>query len=144
MNKEAMEMLFLLISFLLVQFLVLYVCYLSTSNSPGRSTDGASKSYTLIGDLPGFIKNRNRFIDWTTEILLSSPTYTTVLRRPGSTPTIMTANPSNVEHILKTNFVQYPKGEKFTSLLRDVFGDTYCSPLTATAGRPTGGMWLTS
>lgn len=81
-------------------------------------------SYPLIGNMLDFIKNRNRFIDWTTELLLSSPTNTTVLRRPGIPPTVMTADPSNVEHIVKTNFGIYPKGERFTSVLRDVFGDT--------------------
>lgn len=35
---------------------------------------------------------------------------------------MITANPSNVEHILKTNFTNYPKGERFISLLQDFLG----------------------
>lgn len=35
----------------------------------------------------------------------------------------MTANPSNVEYILKTNFDNYPKGKPFTEILGDFLGN---------------------
>ncbi|KAK6942130.1 Cytochrome P450 [Dillenia turbinata] len=35
---------------------------------------------------------------------------------------ILTANPSNVEHMLKTNFENYPKGKGFISIMEDFLG----------------------
>ncbi|KAJ0980864.1 hypothetical protein J5N97_009119 [Dioscorea zingiberensis] len=35
---------------------------------------------------------------------------------------IITANPLNVEHILKTNFENYPKGQRSTTFLKDFLG----------------------
>ncbi|KAE8125132.1 hypothetical protein FH972_019967 [Carpinus fangiana] len=62
--------------------------------------------------------NRHRFLDWTTEILTNCATNTAVFRRPGKGQGVITANPSNVEHMLKTNFENYPKGERFIALRR--------------------------
>ncbi|KAH0854666.1 hypothetical protein HID58_057793 [Brassica napus] len=43
-------------------------------------------------------------------------------RSPLNRRTIITANPENVEHILKTNFCNFPKGKPFTDLLGDLLG----------------------
>lgn len=80
------------------------------------------KIYPLVGILPQLLKNRHRFLEWTTEILAACPTNTSVLRRPGNVLDVITANPSNVEHILKNNFDNYPKGDRFTSPFLDLFG----------------------
>ncbi|CAL9764468.1 unnamed protein product [Musa acuminata subsp. burmannicoides] len=44
------------------------------------------------------------------------------MRRLGARRTIVTANPENVEHVLKTNFPNYPKGRPFTEILGDLLG----------------------
>ncbi|CAN8254458.1 unnamed protein product [Cochlearia groenlandica] len=86
------------------------------------SSDIGFKSYPFVGSLPGLIKNRYRFLDWTVEILSRCPTQTAVFRRPGKQQFVMTANPANVEYILKTKFECFPKGERFISLLEDFLG----------------------
>ncbi|KAL3512581.1 hypothetical protein ACH5RR_025298 [Cinchona calisaya] len=79
-------------------------------------------SYPIIGCLISFYKNRHRLLDWYTQILSQSPSQTMVVNRFGAPRTIVTANPQNVEYILKTNFNNYPKGKPFTAILSDFLG----------------------
>ncbi|XP_060204462.1 cytochrome P450 94B3-like [Lycium barbarum] len=79
-------------------------------------------SYPILGCLISFYKNRHRLLDWYTELLSESPTQTILVQRFGAPRTIITANPNNVEHILKTNFINYPKGQPFTDILGDFLG----------------------
>ncbi|MCD7451093.1 hypothetical protein HAX54_009541 [Datura stramonium] len=73
--------------------------------------------------MPGFLlQNRHRLLDWYTELLSDSPTQTILVQRFGAPRTIVTANPNNVEYILKTNFTNYPKGLPFTEILGDFLG----------------------
>lgn len=81
------------------------------------------KPYPILGHLPQFIKNREQFHDWITQLLISAPTNTLVFHRPGNTNGVITANPANVEHILKTNFESFPKGPKVRAMLHDFLGD---------------------
>ena len=110
-------------SFLFFFLLSLYVVYLRFNTSPKKPINGKGfKVYPLLGTLPEFLMNRHRFLDWTTEILTNCATNTAVFRRPGKLQGVITANPSNVEHMLKTNFENYPKGERFIALLEDLLG----------------------
>ncbi|KAI3822777.1 hypothetical protein L1987_10375 [Smallanthus sonchifolius] len=66
---------------------------------------------------------------WTTEFVNLSDWYTHLLRKsPTGTihihvlNNIITANPDNVEYMLKTNFGNYPKGKAFSSILGDLLG----------------------
>lgn len=79
-------------------------------------------SYPVIGCLISFYKNRYRLLDWYTDLLTRSPTKTIVVSRFGAPRTIVTANPQNVEYILKTNFSNFPKGKPFTEILGDFLG----------------------
>lgn len=79
-------------------------------------------SYPIIGCLPSFYWNRHRLLDWYTEMLARSPTNTILVERLGARRTIITANPKNVEYMLKTNFKNYPKGKPFTEILADFLG----------------------
>ncbi|KAK0587944.1 hypothetical protein LWI29_031650 [Acer saccharum] len=90
---------------------------------PERASIGPP-SYPLIGCLISFYKNRSRLLDWYTDLISqSSPqSLTIVLQRLGARRTIVTANPENVEHILKTNFANFPKGKPFTEILGDLLG----------------------
>ncbi|BFG33032.1 hypothetical protein CerSpe_193060 [Prunus speciosa] len=107
--------------FLFLLFLSLYL-YLHFFASPKKYKATGFAVYPIVGTLPSFLKNRHRFLDWTTEILTTCPTNTAVFRRPGKIGGIITANPSNVEHMLKTNFDNYPKGDRFISLIDDFLG----------------------
>ncbi|XP_010247227.1 PREDICTED: cytochrome P450 94B3 [Nelumbo nucifera] len=114
--------LFSLQSLLLFFLLSLYL-YLHFHPSCKKSNSNAGfKIYPLIGTLPEFIKNRHRFLDWTTDVLSRTPTNTATFYRPGKVNGIITANPLNVEHMLKANFENYPKGDRFIALLKDFLG----------------------
>ncbi|KAG7019313.1 Cytochrome P450 94C1, partial [Cucurbita argyrosperma subsp. argyrosperma] len=57
--------------------------------------------------------------DWYAHLLSHSPTATITIHVLSN---ILTANPDNVHHILKTNFHNYPKGKPFSSILGDLLG----------------------
>ncbi|XP_023522613.1 cytochrome P450 94A1-like [Cucurbita pepo subsp. pepo] len=86
-----------------------------------RSHEGF-RLYPVVGVLPLFLLNRHRFLDWTTEVLRNSRNNTAVFRRPGGITGVMTGNPDVVEHILKTQFENYSKGERLVSLMEDFLG----------------------
>lgn len=44
------------------------------------------------------------------------------MHRLGARRTVVTANPENVEYILRTNFNNFPKGKPFTGILGDLLG----------------------
>jgi cytochrome P450 len=79
-------------------------------------------TYPIIGCLISFYKNRMRLLDWYTELLTESATNTIVVHRFGARRTIVTANPENVEYMLKTKFNNFPKGKPFTEILGDFLG----------------------
>ncbi|XVE79283.1 hypothetical protein DITRI_Ditri14bG0045400 [Diplodiscus trichospermus] len=64
-------------------------------------------------------KDFDNLCDWYTHLLKKSPTGTIHIHVLGN---IITANPENVEHILKTRFENYPKGKPFSALLGDLLG----------------------
>ncbi|KAK9059504.1 hypothetical protein SSX86_020207 [Deinandra increscens subsp. villosa] len=103
--------------------IIIIIFHLTNSKSKSKSTTQFGfKNYPILGTLPEFLLNRHRFLDWTTQILSQCPTNTAVFTRPGNINGVITANPANVEHILKTNFENYPKGTRFISLLQDFLG----------------------
>ncbi|XP_006644863.3 cytochrome P450 94B3-like [Oryza brachyantha] len=107
---------------LLLPFLpLLYFLYLHQDPKKKAHTHGL-KSYPVVGTLPHFIKNKDRFLEWSTAVMTRSPTHTIAFKELGLTGGVITANPDNVEHILKTNFDNYPKGELAVSMLEDFLG----------------------
>ncbi|MBA0761763.1 hypothetical protein Gotri_024358 [Gossypium trilobum] len=86
------------------------------------SSNTEPRSYPFLGSLISFYKNQYRLLDWYTELLSESPCQTIVVSRLGARRTVVTANPANVEHMLKTNFNNFPKGKPFTEILGDLLG----------------------
>ncbi|KAL5750747.1 hypothetical protein ACOSP7_025350 [Xanthoceras sorbifolium] len=107
--------------FLLAFFLSLMQLLLNSSLSSTANSNGPP-SYPFVGCLFSFYKNRGRLLDWYTHLLSQSPSQTIVVQRLGARRTIVTANPDNVEHMLKTNFANFPKGNPFTEILGDLLG----------------------
>ncbi|WOL11406.1 Cytochrome P450 [Canna indica] len=104
-------------------FLTLHRVLLRCLFSSGRSYSFyGPKTYPVIGCLLPFHRNRRRLLDWYTELLAASPTQTIVIERLGARRTVVTANPDNVERVLKSNFPNYPKGRPFTDVLGDLLG----------------------
>ncbi|XP_012075888.2 cytochrome P450 94C1 [Jatropha curcas] len=73
------------------------------------------KSYVTAS----WTKDFANLCDWYTHLLKKSPTGTIHVHVLNN---IITANPENVEYILKTNFENYPKGKPFSALLGDLLG----------------------
>ncbi|KAL9235438.1 hypothetical protein vseg_010196 [Gypsophila vaccaria] len=61
----------------------------------------------------------NNLPDWVTFLLSNSPTRTVHIHVLNN---IITSNPSNVEHMLKTKFDNYPKGKPTLTILGDLLG----------------------
>ncbi|XP_010247229.1 PREDICTED: cytochrome P450 94B3-like [Nelumbo nucifera] len=116
-----MDLLFLLLLLFSLLSLCLSVsaCCYPSKRKPNSHL--AFKSYPLLGIGPDFLRNRHRFFDWTSDILCWSPNNTTAYCRPGMHG-ILTANPLNVEHILRNNFDNYPKGPSHFHTLKDFLG----------------------
>ncbi|KAL0691977.1 hypothetical protein Bca4012_059157 [Brassica carinata] len=109
---------------ILTAVLVLLIALLIFSKAlkPQNENSNGLKSYPLIGSILSFNKNRHRLLQWYTDLLRLSPSQTITVDLLLNRRTIVTANPENVEHILKTNFCNFPKGKPFTDLLGDLLG----------------------
>lgn len=57
--------------------------------------------------------------DWYSHLLKKSPSGTIHVHVLGS---VITANPNNVEYMLKTKFDNFPKGKQFSTILGDLLG----------------------
>ncbi|KAL9239651.1 hypothetical protein vseg_013954 [Gypsophila vaccaria] len=83
-----------------------------------------TKPYPFIGHLFAFYRHKgDTLFQWFCGLIISSPSATFVVHRPFGERVVMTGNPANVEHILKTNFNNYQKGPIFRNTLRDFLGD---------------------
>ncbi|GLJ37732.1 hypothetical protein SUGI_0766640 [Cryptomeria japonica] len=107
---------------IVILFLVVLICVLFFKWWNSDDFYGP-KSYPFIGCMISFWKNQTRLCEWYTELLKNSPTQTMTILRLGTTRTVVTANPENVEHILKTRFENYPKGKIFNEILNDLLGN---------------------
>ncbi|KAG8376689.1 hypothetical protein BUALT_Bualt09G0090000 [Buddleja alternifolia] len=67
----------------------------------------------------GWTKHFPNLCDWYTHLLKNSPTRTVHIHVLNNT---ITANPDNVEYMLKTNFDNFPKGKPFSAILGDFLG----------------------
>ncbi|KAM0006248.1 putative cytochrome P450 [Helianthus debilis subsp. tardiflorus] len=89
-----------------------------------RTTTPCPQSYPLIGNLIGFLRNRHRFHDWVTDMLSTTPSLT--LQVNGFlhlSHGICTANPTNLHHLLRHNFLNYIKGHRYTTVLHELLGN---------------------
>ncbi|GAB2249318.1 hypothetical protein Droror1_Dr00012677 [Drosera rotundifolia] len=120
----------LIILFIASFLCLLYILKLFSSSSSHKKLSTSPpdqtqlpKVYPIIGSAPAFLNQEKDLLRWTSDILQSSSTSSTfVLHLPFGTRNIFTADPANVEHMLKSNFPNYPKGKDITSSLRDLLG----------------------
>uniref|UniRef100_A0A7N0RC72 Cytochrome P450 n=1 Tax=Kalanchoe fedtschenkoi TaxID=63787 RepID=A0A7N0RC72_KALFE len=85
--------------------------------------------WPVLGSLPGLIENANRMHDWIAENLRAcGGTYQTCIcavpflaKKQGLVT--VTADPKNLEHILKTRFDNYPKGPTWQAVFHELLGD---------------------
>ncbi|KAL5721501.1 hypothetical protein ACHQM5_005140 [Ranunculus cassubicifolius] len=81
--------------------------------------------WPLVGMLPSLFSGvRMGIYDWITSIL-SRQNGTFVFKGPSfsNLQCVVTADPRNLEYLLKTKFVNFPKGEYFRNTVQDLLGD---------------------
>ncbi|MCE3216147.1 hypothetical protein HAX54_005079 [Datura stramonium] len=125
----ALELELFLTSLIFCLVPLLFLLFLIKLKSTTPKTDGTllsskiPKSYPIIGSFFSFIANKDRRIEWISDVLQSTSNLTFTLICPLSFHLIYTANPSNVHHMLKARFDNYPKGPFWRSTFADVLGD---------------------
>ncbi|VFQ82911.1 unnamed protein product [Cuscuta campestris] len=102
--------------------LVLYLVYVKVITVPCSKKGALPRSYPFAGHLFSMLRHRNTILDWTADLLRKSPTSTFTLRFPFGRARILTANPKNVQHIMKVRFKDYPKSRNFEDSFLDLFG----------------------
>ncbi|KAK7395962.1 hypothetical protein VNO78_16604 [Psophocarpus tetragonolobus] len=80
------------------------------------------KPYPLIGHYLALKGAGNRRIQWLSDMVKISPAATFTLHSPLGRRQVITGNPANVEHILKSHFSNYQKGYTFIHTLSDFLG----------------------
>uniref|UniRef100_A0A0D3HHY0 Cytochrome P450 n=1 Tax=Oryza barthii TaxID=65489 RepID=A0A0D3HHY0_9ORYZ len=60
-----------------------------------KPTTHGLKAHPLLGHLPAFVNNSNRFLDWTTELIVGSPEMRMGFWIPGMRTGIITGNPAD-------------------------------------------------
>ena len=91
-------------------------------NSNSKCKSKVPKSYPLVGSSFASFSNRKRLHPWLSDILQDSPSATIVLRRSYAAYQVFSGNPAVVQHILKTNFPNYEKGDIARRALTDFLG----------------------
>ncbi|KZV15727.1 hypothetical protein F511_32845 [Dorcoceras hygrometricum] len=93
-------------------------------NTEHYAKNPSPESYPVIGNLLGFLYNRHRFHDWVADLLATSPSLTIQVNSfLGLSHGICTADPANIEHLLRSNFSNYVKGSRFQSVLNELLGN---------------------
>jgi cytochrome P450 len=110
---------------MLLLLLLPLLCFLCLRREARNQTSpGGLKAYPIIGTLPHFVKNQDRLIEWSADVVRRCPTHTMFFnfKGIGLMAGAITANPANVEYIAKTNFQNYAKGEFVVSGMEDFLG----------------------
>lgn len=85
---------------------------------------GGPVIWPVLGVAPTLALNKDDLLGWCTRCLVrAGGTFHYRGVWFGGAYGIMTANPANVEHILKTNFRNYPKGEYYRERFRELLED---------------------
>lgn len=107
-----------------VELLVAVSIFLAIHSLRQRRTQGLP-TWPLVGMLPSLLLGlRGDMYEWITGVLKArGGTFT--FRGPWFTnlQCVVTADPRNLEHLLKTRFGSFPKGPYFRDTVRDLLGD---------------------
>ncbi|KAH7281989.1 hypothetical protein KP509_35G006900 [Ceratopteris richardii] len=88
-----------------------------------RSTRGRPTNWPVLGMLPAMLINLDHIHDWVASLLISN-SGTFLFQGPWFSDMryLYTADPRNIEHALRTNFDDYPKGKGFSDIFLDLLG----------------------
>ncbi|KAI8138496.1 cytochrome P450 [Fennellomyces sp. T-0311] len=82
-----------------------------------------SQTYPLFGSLVHVLRNKDRLQEYFTEEFEALDSLTMALQITGRPIRVVTIDPRNIEHILKTNFANYPKSILMKENLGPLVGD---------------------
>ncbi|XP_058076394.1 cytochrome P450 86B1-like [Magnolia sinica] len=87
------------------------------------SKDHVLMNWPIVGMLPSLLLNVHRLHDWLTGVMAESR-LTWVFYGPWFTQMeiVVTCDPANVNHVMRTNFSNFPKGSDFKEMF-DILGD---------------------
>lgn len=113
---------------LLLPPLLLYVCYRWWRHHPRYGRNVGPPVYPVLGSLPAMLRNRERFLDWTTDALrAAAPAGRHAVRNVmplGGPEFLDAAHPAAVEHVASRRFGSvYVKGPEVHAVFRDLLGD---------------------
>ncbi|XP_072984116.1 cytochrome P450 86B1-like [Typha latifolia] len=107
-----------------VEVLLAFSIFLTIHSLRQRKREGLA-TWPVIGMLPSLLLGlRHDMYEWITHVLEErGGTFT--FRGPWMTNLhcVVTADPRNLEHLLKTKFASFPKGDYFRSTMKDLLGD---------------------
>ncbi|KAK4842333.1 hypothetical protein QYF36_019766 [Acer negundo] len=89
-----------------------------------KLTNKGPMLWPVLGNLPALILHFNDMYSWVTEVLIEAGRtfhYRGVWM--GRAYGVFTADPSNIEYIMKTNFKNFPKGSYLRERFHDLLGD---------------------
>ena len=118
-----LQMLITIVSLLIFPSLLRFFFPSSATSSSTTGKLKLPKSYPLIGTFLAASANKHRRQEWFTELVKSSPTATFAIKHLNGRNQIVTGNPAVVQHILRTNFPNYTKGDVFRAPVSDFLGD---------------------
>ncbi|CAI5718384.1 unnamed protein product [Peronospora destructor] len=78
----------------------------------------------VVGHAVFMAYHANMFLDWVTDIFLLRNGAPFTLRLPFQRDLIFTANPQHYEHVMKTQYENFVKGDHIYDLLVDLLGDS--------------------
>ncbi|KAL4567720.1 hypothetical protein LXL04_023312 [Taraxacum kok-saghyz] len=107
----------------IISLLVILFVHLSRRSRRSGVKTPCPQSYPIVGNLIGFLRNRHRFHDWVCDMLSTTPSLTLQVNGfLGLSHGICTADPTNLHHLLRSNFPNYIKGQRYTSVLHELLG----------------------
>ncbi|KAE8701424.1 Cytochrome P450 94A2 [Hibiscus syriacus] len=109
--------------FLLILPFVILKIITKTSKSKESDPSIPPKHYPIIGSSLALKSHEEDRVQWTAQILQNSPSGTFTFHLLFGGRHIFTANPANVQHVLKTQFSNYQKGPSSYSVLFDFLGN---------------------
>ncbi len=117
--QKAPQLQALVITFFAVVITLVYIWW----HHPLYGKNKGPKVYPIIGNTMQVIWQRDIVLDYMTDYMKNQSTMTIRTMFLGGFSMYMTANPENVEYILKTNFENYQKGFLMTRNLSNLLGD---------------------
>ncbi|KAG9130203.1 hypothetical protein Leryth_004230 [Lithospermum erythrorhizon] len=123
-NSLSLDMLFFVPQIQMLELLIACLVFITIHSIRQKKYQGLP-NWPLVGMLPSLIIGvRHDLYEWISEVICRM-NGTFVFKGPWFTNLncVVTADPRNLEYLLKTKFSNFPKGEYFRNSVKDLLGD---------------------